>query len=658
MNRILPFIVWLALGIIGVLGAPNPNVSQFPAISLNAQTNILSMTNNQVTLDGVPMALGSNLWTQNGLALEPYTNTLTGIHFISSDTTAQFTLRENGGGFPVSALTGFAGADSIYLEADPTIDDSGTGLRITTASGTFTFQNGALTTLNPSGGTASPMKIGLNGSVPRLDLNGTGYDLTTGGTNFWTLTTTNMRPFQTTNFLQLGETTITNGSSTDTALTINQTSAGGVPFQINLGGTGKFTIAATSGNVTAQAINSGAITASSHIKATGGANIQTLSDAGIFALGLSADAWIGRAAAARPLVYGSTAAELDISDATYGGITDHRIGRIGFIQNANDLTLATENLNTFIGTGGRIVFAPLGTNTLIISTNQAVTITNAIAGTVPMTINHASGATADLFQSFVGGSARVSIQANGQVSFMGGTRINQLGTIVNAGDLNMASSSGIYWNSDTFLYRDAANTLQLGADAASVSDQAFKAADGSGTDKVGAKFTTEGGQSTGTAAAGAFDIATGLSAEASASTANSYSLRYHAKPKFVALTHATATEIEKFSLAANKILGGTMSVTCYATNSTPHAQSLTAELIFDAVAIGSTITGQVTNIALINLAAADSGTLTCAYTFVDNGDNTFSIKANANSSLASPIERARLVVTSLNGSNPITITDP
>lgn len=231
--------------------------------------------------------------------------------------------------------------------------------------------------------------------------------------------------------------------------------------------------------------------------------------------------------------------------------------------------------------------------------------------------------------------------------------------------LNLGSGISLAWSSttdpegtvDVVIGRDSAATVQLGVDAATPVAQTIKAADGSGTDKAGANLTIEGGQSTGTAASGAAEIATALSAEASGSTANTYSIRYHAKGKFVALTHDTATTIETFSLAANKIRGGEIVVTTYATNSTPHLQCRTTSLVFQAVAVSTTITGTI-DVVKAGTLAADSGTLTETYSLLDNGNNTFSIQLRANSDLSSPTERCKVVIPGMSGNAAVTITDP
>lgn len=345
------------------------------------------------------------------------------------------------------------------------------------------------------------------------------------------------------------------------------------------------------------------------------------------------------------------------------------------VSTATSAMLAA-TLSDKTGTG----VAVFGTSPTI---TNSLTLTNASATTTALTINHASGATSNMITGTVGGTNRFYVDGIGHIFVLdkGANGVNacaiNIGTTGHAGifssdneDLRMWASGSqmAMWNSaglSLFTAYVIANcnqltpvsgVLQVGASAASPVSQTFKAGDGSGTDKSGGSLTLEGGQSTGTGTAGSLDLATGLTGEASGSSANAYSIRAHYKPKYVALTHAAATTIETFSLAANKILGGTATITCYATNSTPHLQSLTSIVQFDAVAVGTTITSQIKQTD--NTAAVDSGTLACTYTILDNGNNTFSIQANANSSLTTPTERAKVVVTALNGNSSPTITDP
>ena len=77
---------------------------------------------------------------------------------------------------------------------------------------------------------------------------------------------------------------------------------------------------------------------------------------------------------------------------------------------------------------------------------------------------------------------------------------------------------------DTFLVRDSAATLQLGADSATATAQTLKAHDGSGTDKAGADLSIAGGQGTGAGVGGNVILRT-ATAGASGSSANSYSNR-------------------------------------------------------------------------------------------------------------------------------------
>lgn len=203
--------------------------------------------------------------------------------------------------------------------------------------------------------------------------------------------------------------------------------------------------------------------------------------------------------------------------------------------------------------------------------------------------------------------------------------------------------------------------IRIGGDATNAPTVYIRPGDATASDRNGGELDLESGITTGTATNGGFGgvkILTSLQAESSGSTVGTLSPRFWAPGKFVTLTHATATTIETFSLPANKIIGGNMFVTVYATNSTPHAQTISSTLKFSAVAIGSTITGTLST-PDNTPQAADNGTLTLTgYTLVDNGNNTFSIKVNVSSDLSSPTERALVLVTGLNSSAAVTITDP
>ena len=90
-----------------------------------------------------------------------------------------------------------------------------------------------------------------------------------------------------------------------------------------------------------------------------------------------------------------------------------------------------------------------------------------------------------------------------------------------------ANASGVgdcFLNRDTQLFRDAAATLQLGADAATATAQTLKAHDGSGTDKAGADLSINGGQGTGSGVGGTLNFKT-APAGSTGSSLNSYVTR-------------------------------------------------------------------------------------------------------------------------------------
>jgi hypothetical protein len=83
---------------------------------------------------------------------------------------------------------------------------------------------------------------------------------------------------------------------------------------------------------------------------------------------------------------------------------------------------------------------------------------------------------------------------------------------------------------DLVLVRDAAATLQMGADAATATAQKLKAHDGSGTDKTGADMTIAAGIGTGTASGGSLYLQTGGVGGASGSSLNTLTNRVTISP--------------------------------------------------------------------------------------------------------------------------------
>lgn len=204
---------------------------------------------------------------------------------------------------------------------------------------------------------------------------------------------------------------------------------------------------------------------------------------------------------------------------------------------------------------------------------------------------------------------------------------------------------------DAYLMRDAAATLQMGQDAASPVAQKFKAADGSGTDKAGANLTVAGGQSTGTGRGGDLVFQTSPSGS-TGSSVNSHSERAHYSAKAVALTESTATTFANIAIASSKFAGAVIHSTVNAGDSTDF-QALTSVVNVSAVNKAGTVTATLTQVD--GTTAASSGTLTCTYTAVANG-NSVDIKANAVSSLTQTTLNATWAIVSLNGDGTSVVT--
>lgn len=100
----------------------------------------------------------------------------------------------------------------------------------------------------------------------------------------------------------------------------------------------------------------------------------------------------------------------------------------------------------------------------------------------------------------LGGSAlRILIDSSGRVALGGVSTPSQQLVLPSAGILGWDNAG----TADLLLGRDAAATLQMGADAATPTAQTLKSADGSGTDKAGGDLTIAGGNGTGTGLGGA-----------------------------------------------------------------------------------------------------------------------------------------------------------
>lgn len=207
---------------------------------------------------------------------------------------------------------------------------------------------------------------------------------------------------------------------------------------------------------------------------------------------------------------------------------------------------------------------------------------------------------------------------------------------------------------DVIFSAESAGVLQLGNDGSSPTAYTVKSADGSGSNIAGAAITDAGGKSTGTGRGGAVAHKTSLST-AGTSSANSYSTRDYASAKYVDLTGSTPTTICTITCGTAAHVGGTLTITVWATDGTNH-QSLTSDVRIDAVNKAGTITPTVTQTD--NTTAASSGTLTNAVTLTDNGSGVFAVKCNAASSLTTTQLRAQWFITALNSVNDVATVTP
>ena len=206
------------------------------------------------------------------------------------------------------------------------------------------------------------------------------------------------------------------------------------------------------------------------------------------------------------------------------------------------------------------------------------------------------------------------------------------------------------------LSEDAANVLQLGADATTPAAQAIQAADGSGTDKNGGSLSLKGGQSTGQGRGGFFAILTSLTSSTSNSTANSYSTRWQAPAKHIDLTNDTNITILTITLSSGNYIGGSLIPTIFSRNLTDH-QCLTSRVLFDCVNTGSS--GIATNITQVNnnfISSISTGFVSGFYTVAGSGDN-INIFCSGKTNLTPTVFQCKLIIDAINSNNVATITE-
>lgn len=355
------------------------------------------------------------------------------------------------------------------------------------------------------------------------------------------------------------------------------------------------------------------------------------------------------------------------------GVTSLGIGVATALGNAVNATGGPLTY-AIIGTSGAAVPLLNGTNTFsgvatftaapIISTGSDVgtnlTIRNA-AGTQPR-VQMGTLATSTTYGAIYLGNVTPSGTNYAFVGDGASTYINGPTTLrvavggteqfnVTSFQLGLNSSTHINWNTDVYLIRDAAATLQMGVDSATPITQRIAAPDGSGTNIAGGSIGLQSGLSTGTGAGGDVFVETSMSGS-SGSSANSAQERARIIGRYKDLTEATATNLASIALASGKVLGGTATITVWAADASD-CQAITSEVRFSAVNKAGTITATVTQTD--NTTAASAGTLNVTYDATQSGSAVL-LRANATSSLTQTTLRARLVLTALNGDDVQTVT--
>jgi hypothetical protein len=257
-------------------------------------------------------------------------------------------------------------------------------------------------------------------------------------------------------------------------------------------------------------------------------------------------------------------------------------------------------------------------------------------------------------QTFSGGitgpaSGTFNIGSNGNINITPGG-----GGATIIGGPNLQITNPIYLSSslDVILSREASGRLQLGLDSATPVSQQIKSPDGSGTNIAASNLTLGGSLSTGTGAGGDVITVTSMSGS-SGTSANTTQERSRVIGRFVNLTEDNATNIASISLPIGKVVGGSATITVWASDGTDY-QAITSQVRFSAINKAGTITAS-TSSTTPALATASSGTLTVTYDTFSSGNNVL-LRATATSSLTQTILRCRLVITALNGDDIQTVT--
>lgn len=203
-----------------------------------------------------------------------------------------------------------------------------------------------------------------------------------------------------------------------------------------------------------------------------------------------------------------------------------------------------------------------------------------------------------------------------------------LATIPNLAATNLSATKLLVGGSVP-LSSESATILQMGDDGSGVTGaMVLKSRDTTFTNAGGSPLVVAGGTSKGIGISGDVQTKTGVSG-VSPNLNNAYTTREYISARAKALTESTATTFVNLGLGVGKYLGAQLVCTVTANDGTDY-QAKTDSLLVNAVNKAGTVT--LTIAATPNTTATSSGTLTCTYTAVANG-NSVDIKVNAVSSL-------------------------
>jgi hypothetical protein len=233
-------------------------------------------------------------------------------------------------------------------------------------------------------------------------------------------------------------------------------------------------------------------------------------------------------------------------------------------------------------------------------------------------------------------------------------------TVVSGANRFLVGGNATYCDSTYFVLNSsselsmstpAANILKFGKDSETPSDQTLMACGGSGTDKVGAMLTVNGGQSTGAGAPGGVRIQTSTIA-GTGSTANTYYTRQFIDGKVHTVSNNSATAMFSIANADGNAVGGYINYTVEVTDGTDiqlESGTFTFAAVNKATETWTTDADKGTVSAVVS-----SGTLTVTWAVDTATADTVKVTVNSNSSLTPTSSKVQFQIF-LNSPKVITI---